>query len=117
MSLLKTWEVYKNELEQPKQIYLRKSDGINYCFDVNRGLLPCEWKESLWSTIKTDDEWELVRKPTDFMTAANSGRQFKPESWLFGGDEEFRNLYYNLQMFSGRELVQTKILNGKWLVE
>jgi len=65
--------------------------------------------------LMTNGSW--CAKPTDFMTAANSGRQFKPESWLFGGDEEFRNLYYNLQMFSGRELVQTKILNGKWLVE
>lgn len=63
------------------------------------------------------DDWELKRELVDFMTAANSGKRFKPETWFWCTDDNFRNLYDNLAMFSGREIVQAKILNGKWEIE
>ena len=104
---MKTWEVYKNELEQPKQIYLRKLDGVNYRFDIYRGLLPCEWREAMWTTIKADDEWELVRKPVNFMTAVNSGKMIKGPL-----DNAFHEVKYQL---SG--VLTLDEVNSKWLIE
>ena len=106
---MKTWEVYKNELEQPKQIYLRKSDEINYCFDVHRGLLPCEWQDAIWTTIKIDDEWELARQPVDFMTAINSGKYIKPSGLSFN----FMSVSYWLNTY----VLSLGKINGKWLIE
>ena len=106
---MKTWEVYKNELEQPKQIYLRKTDGVNYCFDANRGLMPCEWKESIWSTIKIDDDWGVAREPFDFMTAVNSDKRISSEDGVI-------ILCYPGALVRNGWLTISQI-NGKWIIE
>ena len=67
--------------------------------------------------LTVNSNWQLICKPVTFMEAVNSGKNFKPESWVWETDDKFRSLYDNLEMFSGRGMVQVQILNGKWLIE
>ena len=111
---MKTWEMYKYSLENPDSMFIRK-DGTN-CGFTHEGCL-FDINGNYPRNILANEEWELVRQPVDFMTAVNSEKLFKPESWIYGTNDEFRSLYDNLEMFSGRQCVQVKILNGKWLIE
>ena len=68
-------------------------------------------------------EIEPEPKPVSFMEAVNSGKRFKPESWHPGlsrykdDDNEYRDLYDNLMMFEGRQMLNKEIINGLWLIE
>ena len=123
---MKTWEMVKALGENQNAKFKNDLDGIVKISDKTKTVV---WVDEygdespfiIYSNSPVVDnlhiEWELVREPVDFMTAVNSGKRFKPESWLCGTDDKFRNLYGNLGMFHGRGMGQMKILNGKWLVE
>ena len=104
---------YRSELSLCESGYFCLKTYDNHGIEIDSSL-GCE---GFNGNIRATDEWEVVRQPVDLMTAVNSGKRFKPESWIFGTDNEFRSLNDNLEMFSGRECVQRKILNGKWLIE
>jgi len=125
---MKTWEIIKELMENPKLTFknLRFGGIVGYKED---GALAWRGTEKNGEAFTIhclpggcirgnwNDDWELVNQPVDFMTAVNSGKLFKPESWIYSVDDKFRNLYDNLEMFSGRQVVQVEILNGKWFVE
>lgn len=114
---MKTGEIYMMALTNPKAKF--KSIGQQFGDHVAHfnavGKLVDKEGELVFPTY--DMDWEPITDPMNFMTAANSGKRFKPESWVFNTDNEFRSLYDNLEMFSGRGMAQVKILNGKWLIE
>lgn len=56
--------------------------------------------------VNINDQWELVRQPVDFMTAANSGGKIKP---LDDSAHSFNKLdYWSMTL---------KNVNSKWLIE
>ena len=128
---MKINEVYEGLIENGDNVYEMEKNGQRYVLRrTEYGYFYLDIYNSLGCLINPEkgdggfngnllpgDEWNLVRKPVDFMTAVNSGKLFKPESWIWNSDDKFRNLYDNLQMFSGRQMVQAKILNGKWYIE
>ena len=123
---MKTWEMIKALGENQNAKF---KDGMNSIVKISDKTKTIVWVDEdgdespfiIYSNAPAVDnlhiEWELVRQPVGFLAAANSEKRFKPESWIFNPDDKFRRLYDNLEMFSGREYVQRKILNGKWIVE
>lgn len=114
--MLLTGDIYTIALNNPNAKFLRKRNDQIYYFN-HLGVLMSEITGISREVPQLNEEWELVRQPVDFMTAVNSGKRFRPESWVWSTDDNFRNLYDNLNAFSGRQIVQVQILNGKWFIE
>ena len=103
---MKTGEMYMTNLVNPRSTFIR-SDGENCRFSSDGCLY--NLKGNYPRKITADEEWELVRKPVDFMTAVNSGKRiqsnrclgFHPISWYLEG--------------KGRPTLEE--VNGKWLIE
>ena len=56
--------------------------------------------------------WQLVREPTDFMTAVNSGRKVKSERW-----SRFYPLSEVYGILGACPLDAIDVINGKWYIE
>lgn len=56
--------------------------------------------------LQSQNEWELVRQPVDFMTAANSEKRIRP----------INNAVYGF-MYLDEWTFDLEGVNGKWLVE
>ena len=113
---MKTWEVYKNELEQATQIYIRKVDGVNYCFDKVYGLLPCNWRGMGWTTIKVDDDWELVPQEVTWQEAIQAWANGEKVHYVFNNTKVYLdNIYYLRTIYAG-PISRDEISKAKWFI-
>ena len=109
---MKTWEVYKIALENPKAKFRRLShDYISFIGDEGKLQIvdnPCSYP-----VANVDEDWELVREPVDFMTAVNSGKRIKHKEWI-----SFHPIDEALEIVSCKDIrVTVQILNENWYIE
>lgn len=106
---MKTGEIFTMALTNPKAEF--KSIGQQFDDHVAHfnavGKLVDKEGELVFPTY--DMDWELVRKPVDFMTAINSGKNTKPNSTSY----DFMGFSYWLNT----RVLSLEIINGKWLIE
>jgi len=107
---MKTWEMIKELTENPGKKFKDKRGRIAY---VDTGEIICK------PLLDIDEEWELIVKPVDFMTAIKAFNEGK-------------NIYceYNKHLFCykadkcgklideyGEPIEAYAILNGKWYID
>jgi len=119
---MKINEVFEKLIENPKDVYEHISGNKRYEFSVSYynyfRLKAFEGDKELDSTLakggftgnlKIDSDWQPVRKPTDFMTAANSQKNIMPVGGDYAEKHGFQPLcYWGLTLDR---------INGKWLIE
>ena len=109
---MKTWEMYRTVLLNPKAKFKGISEGLNKgkTFEISpNDLLREEIKDGCHACIPgVNEDWELVENPVDFITALNSGLNIRCEE-----DQGYVGIDFYL---SGRVLTK-EILNGKWYIE
>jgi len=117
---MKTWEMIK-ELTENRDAKFKCTNGCN--IDPRRDyVIGCdkegyirffehgEFRDAFFDIHnKFDWDWELVRQPVDFMTAANSGKLVMPIGPPDADEIGFRS------WTSWR--LSLDMINGKWLVE
>jgi hypothetical protein len=66
------------------------------------------------NNVTIDYKWTLVKKPVDFMTAINSDRKIKYETWC-----SYYKLSDTLELLksTGNSSDIVRLINGKWYVE
>lgn len=105
---MKTGEIFTMELTNPgakfKSIGQQFGDHVAHFNAV--GKLVDEDGELVFPTY--DMDWELIRKPVDFMTAVNSGKRIKPNVGIW--DYASPDLWV-------RNLLELHLINGKWLIK
>lgn len=77
----KTWEVIKMITEN-KKLKFKNYLGEEMRYDCNRIRFFRNGKNERFYGIKGNEEWILVQKPVDFMTAVKSGKKIKVEHQL-----------------------------------
>lgn len=105
---MKTWEVYKIVLENPKAKFRRMSDGEVYYFSDQTHCIRRDGGNGSMLTDRYDEDWELVREPVDFMTAINSGKAIRGENFTLANSGE---------LFLGHQQLSPADINGKWYIE
>jgi hypothetical protein len=123
---LKINEVFEKLIENPKDVYgVICEDGwrkeMSICkdgyftfrrYNKNGELLDTELRSGGFNgNIKHSDNWQLVRKPVDFMTAINSNQNVKPEKF-------YREIgFMKPETWLRNVSLTVEDINGKWLVE
>jgi len=109
--MLKTWEVYKIALENPKARFTSKNSPLVYFFENDKPRFMISDKsggsEVSYDLLDLNGEWELKREPVDFMTAINSGKNIKSCT-----NASFHSVDWYLRI--GCALVE---INGLWEIE
>lgn len=126
---MKTWEVYKMALENPKIIVVRSSDSRKFKFDEYGRFEPVN-KAMSYKCSSPSDEWELIREQVDFMTAImalEGGKTIKCEWIGKDGESIRRSTYFPKKEFSissrpitdvgGSAPCVAEVLRGKWYIE
>ena len=117
---MKTWQMIKELQENPKARF--KNNRCEDNVSVHRdGFLTWDKKGTHYEMTfagfsdccsgNSDDDWEKVPEPVDFMTAVNSGRRIRNEIWE--GYYFFHEALHILQNYGAA----LDLINGKWYVE
>lgn len=101
------------EMEKNGQRYvLRRTEYGYFYLDIYNSLgclaNPEKGDGGFNGNLLPGDEWNLVRKPVDFMTAINSDKRIRPEDY-----PEFCSIHYWFK----RGFITKKSVNGKWFIE
>lgn len=114
---MKTWEVYKIALENPKAKFKRIDKLRNeLIYHFEGGVPMCKCRGHIFESsdlMNANYDWELVREPVDFMTAINSGKKIKPEIY---------DLYHDLDFIFSALIMEKpstvkRMINGNWYIE
>ncbi len=120
--MLKTWEVYKMALENPKAKFKRLAHKET--FELNeKGQLISIFSDAAktdYACPKIDEEWELVREPVDFMAAIKAYANGKRIRVVWSSDERIygtKDKAYPILDNKGEGISVEEILDGKWFIE
>ena len=106
---MKLWEMIKELTENPEKEFVRKRDGLRIKAKENGEL---NW-DSGHRFMKTNDEWEEVKKPVDFMTALRGLREGRKNIYciLDGEMTTYMERAKETRFFS-----EEQIAWGKWYI-
>lgn len=119
---METWEAIKALSENPKLKFVDELKCVvGICPDTGRVMwMNGERKEDfiIYSNAPGNVDnlhinWELVREPVDFMTAANSSKRIKHESWYTWHNIDKACVLIGNSMHND----SIKLINGKWYIE
>lgn len=119
----KTWEIWR-DVDKLKDREFNCINGLGKTFNEPVKLM--NFADAPGLSIKVNDythrrienltgfeEWELIPKPVDFMTAANSGKEIYPEGY-YHSDDLKGWLCYLIAVDNNERL---ELLNGKWFIK
>lgn len=106
---MKTGEMYMLNVVNPNAKFMRVMDQTQHKFV--KGYLVDQENFAVSPNPRSDEDWELVREPVDFMTAINSGENIISEFWKAG--EHLNSDIPRDDFFR----VSADEINGKWYIE
>ncbi|SHN77455.1 hypothetical protein [Desulfitobacterium chlororespirans] len=109
--MLKTWEVYKMALENPKAKFNRLAHRETFELNEKGQLISIlsDTTRTDYACPKINEDWELVREPVDFMTAVNSGKSISDERGLV--------TRCTPEWLLERGMLSIELINSKWFIE
>lgn len=118
---MKTWQMIKEIIENPKKKY-RPVNGIDGYVEFKNNQLVWngqgQFGQVMIVTETDENEWEEVKEPVDFITAIKSGKCVGVEySGAKYEEMSLPNLFYELQQDYSDKIIRQMILNGKWYIE
>ncbi len=118
---MKTWEMIREIIENPKKKYRHVNDTNKYVEFKNNRLV---WNghgqlgQAMIVTATDENEWEEVEEPVDFITAIKSGKHVGVEySGAKYEEMSLPDLLYELQQDYSDKTIRQMILNGKWYIK
>lgn len=111
---MKTWEMIKEITENPEKEFIRKKDGLHIKTNKDGELI---W-ENGYQFMRLNHEWEEVKKPVDFMTAVECGKNIGVQySGTCYREMGLADLFYELQQDYSDNGIRKIILKGKWYIQ
>lgn len=122
---MKTWEVYKMALENPKAKFRSLAEGLDQgkIFKVSKsGVLVNDVMNGVGLCIPAvGSEWALIREPVDFMTAIKAYRDGRTITCEYTGFSKTRKYDPSISgvLKDDRNIGLScqEILDGKWYIE
>lgn len=119
---MKTWEMYKYALENPKAKFRSLGEGMD-CGKVYKSsgdILTLDIRNGVGLCVpRIDGEWELVREPVDFMTAVRAYADGKTITCEFDtSDHTYKpSLLTHMRDQFGDPVTISEMLKGKWYIK
>lgn len=120
--MLKTWEVYKLALENPKANFNRVAHKEIFKLNEKGQLVTIfsDAEKTDYACPRIDEDWELVQEPVDFMTAIKAYAEGKRIRVVWSSDERIygtKDKAYPILDNRGEGISVEEMLDGLWYIE
>lgn len=121
--IYKTWEIWR-DADKLKNREFNCINGFDktfnepvtlrdFVFAPGLGTKTNDYTYTIIKNLTGFEKWELIPQPVDFITAANSGKEIRPDYEEYEYDS-LGSWFYSLTGMNDQEVL--KLLNGKWLI-